>query len=550
MKKLLSFLIHSKNDDYHNDLHYRMQKALDSNLYFINKLGLKYSKLFEFIYVDWGSEKKLSEILYVHKNFKNSVKFINVNKKITEKYSKNFAGFFNPNISYNVGILKSSAKFILTTGCDQFFNKPNLENLINFFSKEKIDDKKIYFLPRKIISINSYLKNFDNNYYEKFLVEVNSSNFKYKAHTFYEGGGFSTIFSRKNFSKLRGYSEKLKPGEGLDVDISLRSNLLNSKRINLDNFGIYMYKFPPLPGSNRDKLLYSKSYRQKFITKSKDLVVNKNDWGLKSLKLNPVKPKRVSSTYLSYNNFKGQLIIKEKLKVQDILKNILRLNNINLKLFFDLKNIFLILLLSDKERISNLIEFGFDTKYRLGLIGNIHDYLKITVFDYDSKNFTEKNHFNLNDDISMFSEKNYGVFRPLTSTNLNYFYNSLNNIFKDTKSNLLIINYKNNNYCNRLIRDLFKKKWALNNFKYIIILNGINNHKLKVEKYRYDLKLINLNRKNFLIKNLKLCKDKSNFSHKSKYKNSYFFGIFLISYIQKKFSLLFRKLRSIIYSYI
>ena len=97
---------------------------------------------------------------------------------------------------------------------------------------------------------------------------------------------------------------------------------------------------------------------------------------------------------------------------------------------------------------------------------------------------------------------------------------------------------------------MFKKKWALNNFKYIIILNGINNHKLKVEKYRYDLKLINLNRKNFLIKNLKLCKDKSNFSHKSKYKNSYFFGIFLISYIQKKFSLLFRKLRSIIYSYI
>ena len=81
MKKLLSFLIHSKNDNYHIDLHYRMQKALDSNLYFINKLGLKYSKLFEFIYVDWGSEKKLSEILYVNKNFKNSVKFINVKKK-------------------------------------------------------------------------------------------------------------------------------------------------------------------------------------------------------------------------------------------------------------------------------------------------------------------------------------------------------------------------------------------------------------------------------------------------------------------------------------
>tara|TARA_B100001057_G_scaffold495577_1_gene594951 strand:+ start:28685 stop:30337 length:1653 start_codon:yes stop_codon:yes gene_type:complete len=550
MKKLLSFLIHSKNDDYHNDLHYRMQKALDTNLYFINKLGHNYSKLFEFIYVDWGSEKKLSEILYVHKNFKNSVKFINVNKKITERYSKNFANFFNPNISYNVGILKSNAKFILATGCDQFFNKPNLENLINFFSKEKIDDKKIYFLPRKIISVNTYSKNFDNDYYAKYLVELNSSNFSYKAHTFYEGGGFSTIFSRKNFLKLKGYSEKLKPGEGLDIDISLRSSLLNSKRINLENFGIYMYKFPPLPGSNRDKLLYKKSYRQKFITKSKELVVNKNDWGLKSFKLNDTKPKKISSSYLNYNNFKEQLTIKRELKARDILKNILKLNNINLELFFDLKNIFLILLLSNKEKINNLVEFGFSVKYRLSLIGNIHDNLKITVFDYDPKNFTNRNHFNLSDDIFMFSEKNYGVFCPLTSTNLSYFYNSLNNIFKETKSNLLIINYKNNNYCDRFISNLFKKKWVLNNFKYIIILNGTNNQRYKIEKYKYNLKLINLNKRNFLVKNLKLCRDKSNNFYKNRYTDSYFIGIFLISYIQKKFSLFFRKLRSVIYSFI
>ena len=34
---------------------------------------------------------------------------------------------------------------------------------------------------------------------EKFLVELNSSNFNYKTHTFYEGGGFSSIISKKNF---------------------------------------------------------------------------------------------------------------------------------------------------------------------------------------------------------------------------------------------------------------------------------------------------------------------------------------------------------------
>ena len=208
------------------------------------------------------------------------------------------------------------------------------------------------------------------------------------------------------------------------------------------------------------------------------------------------------------------------------------------------------MLLSNKEKINNLVEFGFSKKYRLGLIGNIHDSLKITAFDYDPKNFTNKNHFNLNDDILMFSEKNYSIFCPLISTKLEYFYNSLKDIFKDTKSNLLIINYQNNKYCKRFIRDLFKKKWALNNFKYIIVFEGTNNHKLKIEKYKYDFKLISLNKRNYLIKNLKLCEDKSNISPKSKYKNTYFFKIFVVSYIQKKFSLFFRKLRSIIYSFI
>ena len=550
MKKLLTLLIHTKNDDYHHDLLYRMQRALDLNLYFISKLGTKHSKIFEIIYVDWGSEKKLSKSLYVHKNFKNSVKFIHINKQIAKKYSKNFSNYFNPNISFNVGILKSKGKFILATGCDQFFNKQNLENLINFFSKEKIDDKINYFLPRKILSKNIYIKNFDNNYYEKFLFELNSSNFKYKSHTFYEGGGFSSILSKKNFIKLKGFSEKLQPGEGLDSEISLRLYLSNSKRINLDNFGIYMYKFPPLPESNRDKLLYKNFYRKKFVTKSKDIIVNKKVWGLNNLKLTLSKPNKISSTYSNFNNFKSQLLVKEELNSNDILKNILNLSNINFNFFFDLKNIFLILQLSNKEKITNLIEFGFHKKYRLSLIGNVHDNLKITVFDYDHKNFINQKNLNLYEDISMFNKKNFGIFNPLTSTNLNYFYNSLKSIFNETKSNLLVLNYKNDSYCNRFLSDLFKKKWALNNFKYILLLNATDIHKLKIKKYNNTMRLFSLNKKNILIENSKLCKNKSNFSIKNKYNDIYFLKIFLISFVQKKISSFFKKLRSLIYSLI
>ena len=549
MKKLLTLLIHTKNDHYHHDLLYRMQRALDLNLYFISKLGTKYSKIFEIIYVDWGSEKKLSESLYVHKNFKNSVKFIHINKQIAKKYSKNFSNYFNPNISFNVGILKSKGKFILATGCDQFFNKQNLENLINFFSKEKINEKINYFLPRKIISNNLYLKNFDNHYYEKFLVELNSSNFNYKTHTFYEGGGFSSIISKKNFIRLKGFSEKLQPGEGLDSEISLRLYLSNSKRINLDNFGIYMYKFPPLEGSNRDKLLYKYSYRKRFVTKSKDIIINKKGWGLNNLRLNFSKPNKISSSYSNFNNFKKQLKVREELNSNTILKNILNLNNINLKLLFDLKNIFLILLLSNKEKITNLVEFGFHTKYRLSLIGNVQDNLKITIFDYDQKNFTNKKNFNLYEDISIFSEKNYGIFNPLITTNLTYFYNALKSIFKESKSNLLILNYKKNSYCDRFLNDLLKKKWAFKNFKYILLLNASNYHKLKIRKYSKRMELLSLNKKNFLVKNLNLCKNKSTFSAKSKYNQIYFLKIFIISFIQKKISLFFKKLRSLAYSF-
>ena len=96
----------------------------------------------------------------------------------------------------------------------------------------------------------------------------------------------------------------------------------------------------------------------------------------------------------------------------------------------------------------------------------------------------------------------------------------------------------------------FKKKWALNNFKYILLLNATDIHKLKIKKYNNTTRLFNLNKKNILIENSKLCKNKSNFSIKNKYNDIYFLKIFLIGFVQKKISSFFKKLRSLIYSLI
>ena len=92
MKKLISLVINIANDNYYEDLIYRIQKTLDLNLFFLNKI--KDKKKVEIIYVDWGSKKKISDLIFVNKNFKNQVKFIHVNEKLTKKYSKNFPNNF------------------------------------------------------------------------------------------------------------------------------------------------------------------------------------------------------------------------------------------------------------------------------------------------------------------------------------------------------------------------------------------------------------------------------------------------------------------------
>ena len=86
MGKLLSIVINISNDDYYKDLIFRTQKALDFNLIYLKKINKE--KLVEFIFVDWGSKKKLSDIIIVNKEFRNIVKFIYVDKKNCNKKFK------------------------------------------------------------------------------------------------------------------------------------------------------------------------------------------------------------------------------------------------------------------------------------------------------------------------------------------------------------------------------------------------------------------------------------------------------------------------------
>ena len=67
MKKLLTLVINIANDNYYEDLLFRVQKTLDLNLFFLNKS--KEKKKIEIIFVDWGSKKKLQTLYMLIKIF-------------------------------------------------------------------------------------------------------------------------------------------------------------------------------------------------------------------------------------------------------------------------------------------------------------------------------------------------------------------------------------------------------------------------------------------------------------------------------------------------
>ena len=259
MHKLITYVTAIANDGYYEDLLYRVQKTIDLNLFFLDKI--KDRNKIEIIIVDWGSKKKFSDLIHVNYKFKKQVKFVYVSEEVTKKYSRDYKNNFNLDISFNVGIRRAKGKFIIVGGCDQFFDLSSWRNLINFTQENK--------------------GNFNNEYYLKSLSHFNSTNFKYKTHTFYTGGGFATMLSKSNYTFFKGLNEKMKPGTANDSESVLRSNLYGLNKINTDKFGIHLTKFPPIQNSLRNKIVYSKGFRA-YPSPTKKINVNNFNWGLKN----------------------------------------------------------------------------------------------------------------------------------------------------------------------------------------------------------------------------------------------------------------------------
>ena len=491
MHKLITYVTAIANDGYYEDLLYRIQKTLDLNLFFLDKI--KDKNKIEIIIVDWGSKKKFSDLIHVNSKFKKQVKFVYVNEKVTKKYSRNYKNNFNIDTSFNAGIRRAKGKFIIVGGCDQFFDLSSWRNLINF-AKENKGNKNIFLVPRKILDYDLYKSNFNNEYYLKSLNHFNSTNFKFKAHTFYTGGGFATMLSKSNYTFFRGLNEKMRPGTSNDSESVLRSNLYGLNKINTDKFGIHLTKFPPIENSLRNKIVYSEGFRTQ-PSPTKKINVNSLNCGLKNENLKISYSKNISKSFENSNKFISKNIFEFKKNKLSVYKTLLNSSQFHLKNFFYLRKIFLIINLIDSLKVSKFSEYGFNNSSTLDIIGNRFKYLDIIIFDNDKRNYSNAYYKRVGRVVESFNESRYGLFHSIISDKDQIFFNYLKNNYLKGERNLLLIKPDNLNSLKKIFKTLNRNNHN-KLFNYILIFQSqkfYNKDFLTYLKKKYYIYQINQN---------------------------------------------------------
>ena len=439
----LSLIISTRNDDFYEDNLKRLSKTVNTNLYFLDKLGLISDV--EFNIIDWGSKKPLSEDLRILKNFTNKVNFFHIDKDTADKNSEFYPNKFNLDIPPNIGVRVSKGEFIIQATSDQIFSRTSWYNLLNILNNEnKFNfnlNNTILYVPRKIIEYDFYKKNPSIETLEEFLDHSNSSYMQVKNSNFFIGGGYSLLCKRKILYDVGGInSEKNNIGTGNDWDLNARLKKLGIKQMDTSIFGVAFYKFPSSSISQRNKVLTSGKTRNAPSAPIK-IFPNDENWGLKNYVFKTEKSKinieDINS--LNSNNFLISKNYFNKFNLMQLLGVLSKFNNIN----FDFREwlfTFNIIKIIGSTRIFSLVEFGFENVNRLNAIGQHFKSIEILSFDILTKKVIQ-NYLDRQPVVqSKLSRVRYGKFVPLISDDYQQFDNHINKMKIENFSNLFLVN--------------------------------------------------------------------------------------------------------------
>ena len=279
MKKL-SIIITGRDDDYFDNYIFQTSYVLNNTLGAIYESKLQ--KYFEIIFIDWGSDKPLSDQFYVEKRFRKSIKFFHVPKSIANN-EIDFNTRINTSKAHNLGIRKSKSEFCLLSMSDQIYPSSVLINLFNLINgkliEKKFFNKSYIYVPRKYLSYE-YFKNYPSNkMMNRYFQNLNFSLQKWKNPSFLVGGGYgAALAKRKVFEDIEGLNEnyyisKVTGQISPDLEYHQRSSPLYDA-IDASNFGIFTYRFFEKNNQREQNLVERLS--------PNDIKYRKNlNWGLK-----------------------------------------------------------------------------------------------------------------------------------------------------------------------------------------------------------------------------------------------------------------------------
>ncbi len=313
-KPLITFCAVGKNDDYMEDLIYRMETTCNSlarNVY-----ELKLEQHVEFLFLDWGSEQRISEVVKLNDDSTKVVKFYYLAPSVLKK-----ASMGNDNIhlskATNAMIRRAAGQYVFVTGCDFVFSKKEIEQLYNFLSGGLNSTKPCkytgYLIPRSHIPWQFLERQPNIEIFERY-VDTCGTQLKYESNINI-GGGYGAVGLHKTvWSEIQGLNENFDSWGGSDIELFFLIQKKYSWK-DLGELGIRQFHMQHTNKGSRDsKIKESMHSGGNNFPRRK----TQNNWGLQNLIIRKEKIityKKGNSDYaFKNNNISGRKIFEDDLK--------------------------------------------------------------------------------------------------------------------------------------------------------------------------------------------------------------------------------------------
>ena len=532
MQKKITFVIPTRNDDYYDNFASIINFTINYSLAKIYQLKLQ--NIFEFLLVDWSSEKRLSNEIYIPKKYRNSIKIVFVDKKAI---NKNHRDIFNVGEAQNFGLNLTKTQYCYLAHADQIYPKSFFLNLTHFVKNQYLSKKKtensILYIPRKFIDENFFSHFISENTIDEYFENISFVNQKWKNDQFFLGGGHSGWFgTKKILQKFGGLKENLilenkKEIVASDAEFyqrySQHHNFYDSS-----NFGIFAYRYPYVFSEKRNKSLLKRMPPIK-IDKPIKRKIKKRKYQIDKFN------NKLTNKYYKLPKFtlEKKKFFTIKKYIYCIKTEILDKLNEDQKVNFIVREFLVDLIYSSK--IIAYMEYGYSGSSIISVIGNIFKGIDILAADFTYKFQKQKvykrlfklaHYFHSSKNINRYGKTKLLSFDKIEQSKFIFSY-----LPKEKLKSIIFINPL------KIKFDLFKKLIIQNkNFIYCLIIN-CENQKFNFLNEFFIKKSLSENTYVFL--NKSILKDEKNKvfniinNHKENYNLKFYFYKFLKLFFQK-----------------